>query len=394
MGWSGSSGSQSFSRTNGDNTGSTTWQQDAAESVGITAARHDTHDQDISDGINACLKKDGGNTATANLPMGGFRHTNVGDAAARTQYASFGQVQDGDATYYPTVGGTANAITISGAGAAITAYVAGQTFSFIAASTNTSTTTLTVDSVSAIDVRKNDGSATALSGGEIVANALTVVQYNGSVFLLMSTNLQGLDLTAIEALSGTGILRRSGTNTWALDADVTHLADTTADRLYGTDGSGNSSLITLSGLTLSAAALSVDAASDSAAGKIEIAVQSEMETGTSTTLAVTPGRQHFHPGHPKCWGYVTVSGGTPTLQTSHNITSITDTDVGKLTWTIATDFSSANWASLGTQGESGEGRAPTVQNKAAGTIEIGHKSVGAGFTDPSEWSFVGFGDHA
>ena len=35
------------------------------------------------------------------------------------------------------------------------------------------------------------------------------------------------------------------------------------------------------------------AASDSAAGTIEIAVQSEMEAGSSATLAVTPGRQHF-----------------------------------------------------------------------------------------------------
>jgi hypothetical protein len=55
-----------------------------------------------------------------------------------------------------------------------------------------------------------------------------------------------------------------------------------------------------------------------------------METGTSTTLNVTPGRQHFHPAHPKFWAMATVSGGTPTLQTSHNVTGITDLAAGNL----------------------------------------------------------------
>jgi len=58
---------------------------------------------------------------------------------------------------------------------------------------------------------------------------------------------------------------------------------------------------------------------------VPAATQADMEAGTSTTTFVTPGTQHFHPGHPKCWGKATVSGGTPTLQTSYNVTSITDT---------------------------------------------------------------------
>src|SRR3990167_9929940 len=77
-----------------------------------------------------------------------------------------------------------------------------------------------------------------------------------------------------------------------------------------------------------------------------VATQANMETGTAVDLAVTPGRQAFHPGHPKCWAMVTVSAGTPTLQTSFNISSITDTGVGQLTVTIATDFSSANWCCI------------------------------------------------
>lgn len=61
MAWSGGV----FTRTNGVYTGSTVWAQDAAAAVKITSARHDTHDQDLASGINACMAKDGSNTVTA-----------------------------------------------------------------------------------------------------------------------------------------------------------------------------------------------------------------------------------------------------------------------------------------------------------------------------------------
>lgn len=66
--------------------GSTAWQTDASNSVGIVPDRHDTNDQDLADGINACINKAGGNTPTADLPMGGYKHTNLsaGTAAAPT----------------------------------------------------------------------------------------------------------------------------------------------------------------------------------------------------------------------------------------------------------------------------------------------------------------------
>lgn len=75
MGWNGSG---TFTRTNGDNTGSTTWQQDKADGDKILASRHDTHDQDLADGINSCLAKNGENSMTANLDMGGFLIQNYG----------------------------------------------------------------------------------------------------------------------------------------------------------------------------------------------------------------------------------------------------------------------------------------------------------------------------
>lgn len=67
MAWNGSG---TFSRTNGVNTGTTVWQDDAAAATKIRADYHDTHDQDIATGINACLAKNGENNMTGPLNMG------------------------------------------------------------------------------------------------------------------------------------------------------------------------------------------------------------------------------------------------------------------------------------------------------------------------------------
>ena len=171
-------------------------------------------------------------------------------------------------------------------------------------------------------------------------------------------------------------------------------ADLTNERVL-TAGNGINLTDNGAGSTIVVAA---DSASDTVDGIIEIAVQSEMETGTSTTLAVVPGRQHYHPGHPKCWAYVTVSGGTPTLQTSYNITSITDTSVGVLTITIATDFSTANWASPASAEDSSgtQVRSCAPNGKAAGSVILNSVVIDnlaqLALSDPSGWNLAGFGD--
>lgn len=80
-----------FSRTNGVNSGADTWEQDRDEPVNILASRHDDHDQDLADGINACLLKDGTNTPTADLPMGGFTHTGLGSGTANGEAIIYNQ---------------------------------------------------------------------------------------------------------------------------------------------------------------------------------------------------------------------------------------------------------------------------------------------------------------
>ena len=119
-----------------------------------------------------------------------------------------------------------------------------------------------------------------------------------------------------------------------------------------------------------------------------------METATSTSAPVTSGRQQNHPCHPKCWAWVTQSGGTPTPSTSYNITTITDTGPGQLTITIATDFPSAHWRALPQVADSNS-RMPVIGNIAAGSVRIDLYTDGGSLTDPSiGWGLAGFGDQA
>jgi hypothetical protein len=61
MPWSGGT----YTRTNGTYNGAGVWASDAAALIKIQSSRHDTHDQDLATGINACVAKDGSNTITS-----------------------------------------------------------------------------------------------------------------------------------------------------------------------------------------------------------------------------------------------------------------------------------------------------------------------------------------
>lgn len=177
MPWTGAAGDQLFQRTDGTRTGALTWAEADAAGVDIITTDHDTHDQDIADGLSSCLKNDGGNSATANIPMGGFRLQNLGASQARTDSIRAGDVQDNRASYC-TVGGTANAITLTNT-IPILQYNAGQEFRFQAALSNTGAVTVNVDGKGAKAVKV---AGTALTAGQIIAGAWVIVAFDGTDF--------------------------------------------------------------------------------------------------------------------------------------------------------------------------------------------------------------------
>jgi hypothetical protein len=85
-----------------------------------------------------------------------------------------------------------------------------------------------------------------------------------------------------------------------------------------------------------------DIYNDGAALPASVAAQSDQENGSSTTAAVTSGRQQYHASAAKAWAHVTVSGGAPTLTADYGVTSVTDRAQGKFTLVFDTAFSAAS----------------------------------------------------
>lgn len=162
------------------------WVNDKNAAINITASRMDGEDDGFATGLNNCLTKDGQNAATANLPMATFRHTNVGNAAARTDYASAAQIADGALLYAGAAGGTANALTAN-LSPAITAYVTGQVYVVILTADNTAAATININSVGVKNIkRQSSGGLISLSSGDLRNTFCAQFMYNGADMVLLS----------------------------------------------------------------------------------------------------------------------------------------------------------------------------------------------------------------
>lgn len=158
------------------------WEDDANNNIKIRADRMDGQFADATSGFNNTLTRDGQGFATANLPMGGFKHTGVADATAANEYMAFGQIQT-LAGVYATTSGSANAY-ILGVSPAITAYAAGQRFVFNANFANTGAATI---NVSGLGAKSLQFGGEPLIGGEIQSGQIVEIIYNGTQFDIMST---------------------------------------------------------------------------------------------------------------------------------------------------------------------------------------------------------------
>jgi hypothetical protein len=125
------------------------------------------------------------------------------------------------------------------------------------------------------------------------------------------------------------------------------------------------------------------------------ATAAEQETGIAQDRFVSPGTQHRHPSACKVWG-MTTGGGTPSLDGSYNMTSITDAGTGILTVTFATDFSGVTWGgSAIAASNTNNNRMCCLVTRAAGSVNLESSSATATLSDPAggyAWAF--FGDQA
>lgn len=185
---------------------------------------------------------------------------------------------------------------------------------------------------------------------------------------------------------------KTATNTTDIATNTADIATNAADiaaltAVVATKGPGTVTSVATSGLATGGPITST--------GTVTVtgAVKADQTTATSTTTAVTPAVQQNHPSAAKVCGYATYSGSTPTLQASYNVTSITDTGTGQLTVTIATDFSSANYAlSVDAQNVTSNDKNTAYGSLAAGSFVCTHFTAAGTLTDPASFSFIAFGD--
>jgi hypothetical protein len=142
---------------------------------------------DIAAALTGSISTDGQTLPIANLPMGGYIHTGVGNATLGTQYAAAGQVQSGSITYLTSVSGTNNLLATAALG--MNAYVTGQVFSFISAGANTGVVTLNINAIGITPVKKNG--TLPLAAYDIPAGAAIQVMYDGTNFQLISAASSG-----------------------------------------------------------------------------------------------------------------------------------------------------------------------------------------------------------
>lgn len=145
----------------------------AVSGASATPGDWNTGRTDLETAVSASIANDGQTTITANLPMATFKHTGVGNASARTDYAAAGQITDGVITYAIDTG-AADAYAIAPT-VVVDAYRVGQSFQFKVINANlTATPTLAVSSLATPGVIKWPN-GTALVAGDLPASALVEV---------------------------------------------------------------------------------------------------------------------------------------------------------------------------------------------------------------------------
>ena len=215
-------GSGTFSRVHN-------WQEDADNSIDIVPDRHDEEDDGFADGLSNCMTRDGQSPATANIPFGGFRATGLAAGVASTDAPNVGQLQSNSATYAASTG-SANAYVFTPS-PAISAYAAGQKFTFLANFLSTAAATLNVSGLGAKNIKVEglyDLPPYAIKNGQMV----TVV-YDGTSFQPLNLGKVTGDLEdTISSTPKPGWLILNGTTTIGSGSSGATVAASYTEGLY------------------------------------------------------------------------------------------------------------------------------------------------------------------
>lgn len=337
---------------------------------------------DISTALSESIARDGQTTISANLPMNSKKLTGLAAGSAAGDSANLGQVQAQAWAWCGTAGGTADALTLTPS-PAITALAAGQRFVFIAgAANNTGAATVAISGLSAIAIQ-DDGSA--LSADDIVAGKLyfgilntTSTMQIGRVALPAAATFTA---SSTDTLTNKTIDLTDNTVTGTLAEFNTACSDANFASIAGAE--------TLTSKTLTSPVLNTGVSGTA------VADQTAMEAASSTSLVVTPGRQHYHPSACKAWVKADTAAG---IVVGYNVGSLTDVGTGRVGVTFSTAMSSGDYVALAElQGTKPTHNQVDVKVDGDGTVSntrCDFSSIdGAGnYADPTNWQIAFFGD--
>lgn len=173
MAWDGSGG---FDRIHN-------WVTDASGAIDITASRMDAEDDGFATGLENCVTRDGQNSPSADLPMGTYKHTGVGNAAALTSYASAGQVAK-NALHYATLSSSGTDTYVGTLPISPGSYQAGGRYQFISNYANTGECSVNFNGIGAGNIKLPNGSDpydNAILSGQIVD-----LIHSGGNFILLN----------------------------------------------------------------------------------------------------------------------------------------------------------------------------------------------------------------
>lgn len=220
------------------------WVDDRNNSIKIQASRQDGEDDGFAAGLSQCITKDGQTSITANIPWGGYKLTNLGDATADTDALNR---QSADARYLRQSTAVADLQAL------------------LDEAVHTATT---VASASTCDIL---GAAT---DRVIITGTTTISSLGTGTHRLRFVHFTGaLTLTH----NATSLILPGGTNITTADGDC---------MIVASDGSSNARVLVYQ--KANGYAVAHPTASDTIPGIVELATTAEAETGTDTARAVTP----------------------------------------------------------------------------------------------------------
>lgn len=133
-------------------------------------------------------------------------------------------------------------------------------------------------------------------------------------------------------------------------------------------------------------------------GQAAAATQAELEAASLTTVYASPGRQHFHPGHPKAWALITPNTTVTASYPSAGV-SVVRNSAGSYTITHGLTFSSANYAVIVCAEHASQAVVAVVNTRSATQFGLLFFNMGAdgaptGSTpaDPVKFTYCIFGD--